>query len=87
MQMLFEKTCVICRTDKLTFQKKEMVLGIIISPERYCCENCGSIFIEDELKWKLVSTRDKYNPFWQQFRQKSFYVREWLSIGNVGSNL
>jgi hypothetical protein len=81
MQMLFENTCVVCHADKLTFRKRKMVWGIA-SPESYFCENCGSTFMEDELRWKLVETKDKLNPIWQQFNQRSFYVREWLSIGN-----
>ena len=85
MQMLFENTCVICRTDKLTFRKKKTVWGIT-APESYFCENCGSTFIEDELKWRLVSTKDKLNPVWQQFRQKSVYVREWLSIDKLATD-
>jgi len=80
--MLFDTTCVICHEDRLTFQKKKMVLGITLSPENYVCENCGSIFCEDELKWRLVQTKDKNNPIWKEFRQKSLYVREWLTIGN-----
>jgi hypothetical protein len=82
MQMLFENTCVICHADKLIFRKKKTVWGMV-SPESYLCENCGSIFVEDELKWKLIQTRNKFNPIWQQFQQKSFYVREWFSIGNL----
>ena len=85
MQMLFEKTCVICHAEKLTFQKRKMVLGIATVPECYACENCGSIFIEDELRWKLVSIKDKLHPIWQQCRKKSFYVREWMSIGKLES--
>jgi len=82
MQMLFEKTCVVCHSDKLVFRKKKMILGITTSPENFVCENCGSVFCEDELRWKLVSTKDTLSPVWQQFHQKSLYVREWLSIGN-----
>lgn len=81
MQMFFEKTCVICHSDNLTFRKKKTFLGIPTSSESFVCENCGSIFLEDELRWKLVSTKNPLNPIWQQFHQKSFYVREWLSIG------
>jgi hypothetical protein len=83
MQMLFEKTCVVCHSEKLISRKKKTILGIITSPESFICENCGSIFLEDELRWKLVSTKYPLNPVWQQFHQKSFYVREWLSIGNA----
>ena len=82
MQMLFKDSCVICQKDTLVFRKKTTVWGFMTTPECYACENCGSTFIEDELKWKLVQTRDRRNPIWQEFRQKSLYVREWLSIGN-----
>jgi hypothetical protein len=80
MQMLFENTCVICRTENLIFRDKRTVWGIKNIPENYYCEHCGSTFMEDELRWKLVDTKDRLNPLWQQFQQKSFYVREWLSI-------
>jgi len=83
MQMLFENTCVICRADKLIFRKKKAVLGITVCAENYLCENCGSLFLEDELRWKLIGSKDKLNPLWQQFHQKSFYVREWLSMGEL----
>lgn len=83
MQMLFEKTCVVCNSDQLTLRKRKMILGITLQPESFVCEFCGSIFSEDELRWKLVATKDIYNPVWQQFHQRSFYVREWLSIGHL----
>ncbi|MBF0505046.1 MAG: hypothetical protein HQL14_08095 [Candidatus Omnitrophica bacterium] len=79
MQMLFGKSCVICHADKLNFRKKKTFLGLS-SPENFFCENCGSLFVEDELKWKLIQIKDKFNPIWQQFQQKSFYVREWVDI-------
>jgi hypothetical protein len=85
MQMLFEKTCVICRGDKLIFRNRKTVWGIT-SPKSYFCEDCGSTFMEDELRWKLVHIKDKLNPAWQQFRQKSLYVREWLSINNLAAH-
>ena len=78
--MLFENSCAICRTDRLTFREKKIVWAFKTLPENYYCENCGSTFLEDELRWKLVDTKDRLNPLWQQFRQKSLYVREWLSI-------
>ena len=80
--MLFENTCVVCREDQLTFRPRKTVWGIT-SPKSYFCENCGSIFIEDELRWKFIHINNKLNPLWQQFHQKSFYVREWLSIGHL----
>ena len=79
MQMFFGKTCVICQADKLILQEKKTFLGLT-STKIFCCEDCGSVFMEDELRWKLVEMNDKLNPLWQQFRQKSFYVREWIDI-------
>jgi len=83
MQMLFENTCVLCRSERLVLRKRRMVLGVVASPECYACENCGCTFVEDELRWKLVETRDKLNPIWQEFNQRSLYVREWLSLAGI----
>ena len=82
MQMFFKNTCVVCHTDKFSFLEKRVVLGLTL-PGRFICENCGSIFIEDELKWKLVQIKDKFSPTWLQFRNKSFYVRKWVDIGSA----
>ena len=79
MQMLFGKTCVICHANELNFQEKKTFLGLT-STKIFSCEDCGSVFMEDELRWKLVEMKDKLNPVWQEFRQKSFYVREWGNI-------
>ena len=82
MKMLFDNTCVLCHAERLIYKKKEFAWGIE-SPEKFCCENCGSTFIEDELKWKLIDTKDKSHPIWKEFRQRSLYVREWFSIGHL----
>ena len=82
MQMLFGNTCVICHSEKLIFRKKQAFFGITLTGSFYC-ENCGSVFMEDELRWKLVQMKDKFNPIWQEFRQKSLYVREWVNIGDA----
>ena len=82
MQMFFGSTCVVCRSEGLIFRKKQSVLGITLHGS-FLCENCGSVFMQDELKWKLVGMKDKFNPLWQQFRQKSFYVREWINIAGA----
>ena len=80
MQMFFDNTCVICSSDKLIFQKKKGMLGLTVT-SIFSCENCGSIFTEDELKWKLIQIKDRRNPIWMQYQKKSFYVREWIGIG------
>ena len=80
MLMFFRDTCAICVEDKLNFRQKKNTLGVILTRE-FCCENCGAIFIEDELRWKLVQMKNKYNPIWKQFQHKSLYVREWVNIG------
>ena len=82
MQMLFKDTCVICQEDKLSFRKKKAIFSFA-SSESYCCENCGAVFVEDELKWRLVEMKDRLNPIWQEFRLKSFYVREWVNLGQA----
>jgi len=80
MQIFFDQTCAICQAEKLTFRPRKKLWGLQV-PETVSCGNCGAVFHEDELRWKLMHLKDKQSPFWLKYRQKSFYVREWIQIG------
>lgn len=84
MQLFFDKNCPLCQSAKLVFRSKRIVWAFQV-PDSVTCPDCGAIFHEDELRWKLVHLKDKQSPLWLRYRQQSLYVREWMSVSAVSS--
>jgi hypothetical protein len=79
----FGKICSICHSEKI-FLKEEKHLFGLFSRNNLICSQCGAVFKEFKMKWKLSEINNKNNPIWKKYGEQILFAREWERVGNGG---
>jgi hypothetical protein len=75
--------CPVCKSGQLKLATYKGLFGIKTTLS-YKCTNCDAIFTPDGDKYKLTTVKDKSNPVWQNYGNKSLTEREWKTIASGG---
>jgi len=75
--------CPVCKSSHLEMAAQKKFLGLRTTLS-YKCSNCGAIFSPDGSKYNLTTVRDKSNPVWQNYGNKSLTEWEWKAIASGG---
>jgi len=73
--------CPVCKSRQLKLATHKGLLGIKTTLI-YKCPNCGAVFTPDGDKYKLITIKDKSNPVWHDYRNKSLTEQEWKIIAS-----
>ncbi|MCD6599022.1 MAG: hypothetical protein J7L19_00385 [Dehalococcoidia bacterium] len=75
--------CPVCKSGQLKLATHKGLFGIKTTLS-YKCPNCGAVFTPDGDKYKLSTIKDKTNPVWQDYGNKSLTEQEWKAIASGG---
>ena len=75
--------CPVCKSGQLEQITHKSLFGLKTT-ENLKCTNCGAVFSTDGSKYKLTAVKDKSNPVWQNYGNKSLTEREWKAIASGG---